>query len=171
MEKEKQWFSVAEVESQTGIPNQTIRRYINNHGVYLNPKKRGKGYFLSEESVKVIQEIRKLYDEGMTAQLVNDTLQERNIPMVITVSEGEQTMNIQVGEALSSMKKSIDEQNEVIRSLAEQMKKQQEYIDNRLEERDQRLISAIRESQDARREIAAEKEEKKSWIARLFKNK
>lgn len=168
MEKEKQWFSVIEVESQTGIPNQTIRRYINNHGVYLNPKKRGKGYFLSEESVKVIQEIRKLYDEGMTAQLVNDTLQERNIPMVITVSEGEQTMNIQVGEALSSMKKSIDEQNEVIRSLAEQIKKQQEYIDNRLEERDQRLIAAIRESQEARREIAAEKEEKKSWFARLF---
>lgn len=170
MKKEKQWFSVVEVESQTGIPNQTIRRYINNHGVYLNPKKRGKGYFLSEESVKVIQEIRKLYDEGMTAQLVNDTLQERNIPMVITVSEGEQTMNIQVGEALSSMKKSIDEQNEVIRSLAEQMKKQQEYIDERLEQRDQRLIAAIRESQEVRREIAAEKEKKKkNWFTHFFK--
>lgn len=169
MKKEKQWFSVVEVESQTGIPNQTIRRYINNHGVYLNPKKRGKGYFLSEESIKVIQEIRKLYENGLTAQLVNDTLQERNIPMTITVSEGKQAMNIQVGEALNSMKKSIDEQNEVIRSLAEQMKKQQEYIDNRLEERDQRLIAAIKESQEARREIAAEKEKKRNWISRLFK--
>jgi DNA-binding transcriptional MerR regulator len=122
MEKEKEWFSVLEFEKQTEIPNQTIRRYINNHGVYLNPKKRGKSYYLVEESIKVIQEIRKLYNEGMTTQLVNDTLQERNIPMTITVSEGEEKVSVKVSEALQDMKKSMNEQNEVIRSLLEQMK-------------------------------------------------
>jgi DNA-binding transcriptional MerR regulator len=173
MEKEKKWFSVLDVEKQTGIPNQTIRRYINNHGIYLNPKKRGKGYYLAEESVKVIQQIRKLYDEGMTAQLVNDTLHERNIPMTITISEREEKVSVQVDEALQDLKKGMDEQNEVIRSLVEQVKKQQEYIDNKLEERDKKLMAAIRETQEARKEISASQEEpkeekKKGWIARLF---
>jgi len=170
---EKKWFSVLDIEKQTGIPNATIRRYINNHGVHLNVKKQGKGYYLAEESIKILQEIRKLYDEGMTAQHVNDTLVERAIPMTITISEGEQKTNIHVSEALQDMQKSIDEQNQVIRSLVEQMKQQQEYIDNKLEERDKRLIAAIRESQEARKEIAASSQEKtqekkKGWLARLF---
>lgn len=175
MEKEKQWFSVLDVEKQTGIPNQTIRRYISNHGVYLNPKKRGKGYYLSEESVKIIQEIRKLYDEGMTAQLVNDTLQERNIPMTITINEGEEKMSVHVSEALQDLKKGMDQQNEVIRSLVEQMKKQQEYIDNKLKERDKKLIESLRKMQEARKEIVAShekptEEKQKGWLARLFGN-
>lgn len=162
MDKEKKWFSVLEVEKQTGIPNQTIRRYINNHGVYLNPKKRGKGYYLAEESIKVIQEIRKLYDEGMTAQLVNDTLLERNIPMTITINEGEEKVSVHVSEALQDLKKGMDEQNKVIRSLVEQMKKQQEYIDNKLEERDRKLIESLREIQEGKKQItAAENEEVK----------
>lgn len=172
MDKEKKWFSVLEVEKQTGIPNQTIRRYINNHGVYLNPKKQGKGYYLSDESIKVIQEIRKLYEEGMTAQLVNDTLLEKNIPMTIIVNEGEEKVSVQVSQALRDLKKSmderVDEQNEIIRSLVEQIKKQQEYIDNKLEERDQKLITAIRENQEAKQQTAIS-QEKKSWVSRLFK--
>lgn len=176
MEREKKWFSVLDIEKQTGIPNQTIRRYINNHGIYLNPKKRGKGYYLTEESIKVIQKIRKLYDEGMTAQLVNDTLQERNIPMTIVVNEGEEKSSIQINEVLQEFKKSMDEQNEVIRSLVEQIKKQQEYIDNKLEERDLRLIESTKEIQEAKKQIAAvnqgeikEKKKKKGWLTRIFK--
>jgi DNA-binding transcriptional MerR regulator len=170
MNKEKKWFSVLDVEKETGIPNQTIRRYINNHGVYLNPKKQGKGYYLADESIKVIQEIRKLYEEGMTAQQVNDTLVERAIPMTITISEGEQKVSVHVGEALQDLKESMDEQNKVIRSLVEQVQKQQEYIDTKLEERDRRLIESLREMQEARKEIAvlSHEEEKKGWFARVF---
>lgn len=174
MDKEKKWFSVLDVEKQTSIPNQTIRRYINNHGVYLNPKKQGKGYYLTEESIKVLEEIRKLYEEGMTAQLVNDALLERNIPMTITISEGEEKVSVQVSEALQDLKKSMVEQNEVIRSLVEQMKKQQEYIDTKLEERDRKLMESLREMQESRKQIAAasheeiKEEKKKGWLARFF---
>ncbi len=165
---EKEWFNVLEVEKQTGIPNQTIRRYINNHGVYLNPKKRGKSYYLSKESIKVIQEIRKLYSEGLTAQLVNDTLQEKKLPMTITVSAGEEKVSAQISESLQNMQKSIDEQNEVIRSLAEQIKNQQEYIDCKMEERDRRLIKAMKESMEVKKQIAVSQEQKKSWWKKLF---
>lgn len=170
MNREKEWFSVLDIEKQTGIPNQTLRRYINNHGHHLNVKKQGKAYYLADESIKVIQEIRKLYEEGMTAQQVNDTLVERAIPMTITISDGEQKISVHVGEALQDLKESINEQNKVIRSLVEQVQKQQEYIDTKLEDRDRRLIESLREMQETKKGIAsAQEEKKKGFFARLFK--
>jgi len=53
--------------------------------------------------------------------------------MTITISEGEENVSVQVSRALQDLKKDMDEQNEVIRSLVEQIQKQQEYIDNRIE--------------------------------------
>jgi hypothetical protein len=172
---DKEWFSVLDVEKKTGIPNQTLRRYISVHGHHLNVKKQGKGYYLADEAVKVIQEIRKLYEGGLTSQQVNDSLVEKAIPMIVNISEGEQKVSIHVGEALQELRKTLDEQNKAIRSqnelinsLAEQIQKQQEYIDNKLEERDQKLMAAIRENQEAKKQVAVSQEKKKSWISRLF---
>lgn len=52
--------------------------------------------------------------------------------------------------------------------LLEQLEKQQNYIENSVEERDKKLMLAIKESMEMRRQIATEeaeleKEKKKSW--------
>ncbi|MER1987402.1 MAG: DUF3967 domain-containing protein, partial [Solibacillus sp.] len=47
--------------------------------------------------------------------------------------------------------------------LLEQLEKQQNYIENSIDERDKKLMLAIRESLESRRQIAAEEEKKKSW--------
>ncbi|MEK5187228.1 DUF3967 domain-containing protein [Solibacillus sp. FSL W7-1324] len=43
------------------------------------------------------------------------------------------------------------------------MEKQQNYIENSINERDKKLMLAIKESMETRRQLAAEEEKKKSW--------
>jgi DNA-binding transcriptional MerR regulator len=177
MHKQVEWLTVLAIEKQTGIPNATIRRYIRNHGHHLNIRKKGKSYSIADESISVMERIRSLYDEGKALEQVEEALIKAGTPVTVTVIEDDERMNINVGEALVSMDGRIDEQNKIIRSLVEQMQKQQEtlqkqqeFITNTLEERDKRLIEVIRETQETKKQIAAANhpEEKRGWFARLF---
>ena len=52
------------------------------------------------------------------------------------------------------MQKSIDEQRKVIQSLVEQIQKQQEYINNKLEEKNRRLMAGIKENEESIKQAA-----------------
>lgn len=63
-----------------------------------------------------------------------------------------------------------NEQQQFNQQLIEQLQKQQDYIKNSIEERDKKLMFAIKESMEIRRQLAAAEEErvenekkKKSW--------
>lgn len=154
MTKENEWLTVLDIENQIKIPNATIRRYIRNHGHHLNIRKKGKSYFIASESISILLEIRKQYDEGKSLEEVEETLVQKGNPVTITVTAGDKQMTVNVGEALQAMEKAMHEQNKLIESLIDQMKKQQEYIDTRLKERDSMLMVAIRENQETRKQVA-----------------
>lgn len=175
---EKEWLTVLAAEKETRIPNATIRRYIRNHGHHLNIKKKGKSYFIATDSIKVMKDIRKLYDEGKSLEQVEESLVNMGVPMTITVTEDDERMTVDVGEALQDLKEGMNKQNEIIQSLVEQINRQQEYIDTKLEDRDRRLMAAIREAQEVKEIAAAQEEkkkedkpvEKKGWLTRLFRS-
>lgn len=85
---------------------------------------------------------------------VEETLFQTGNPVTITVNADDKLMTVNVGEALQDMKKAMNEQNKIIQSLVEHMHKQQEYIDTKLEERDRKLMAAIRENQESRKQVA-----------------
>lgn len=154
MNENYEWLTVLDIEKQLKIPNATIRRYIRNHGHHLNIRKKGKSYFIASDSISTFLEIRKQYDEGKSLEEVEATLVQKGNPVTITVTAGDKQMTVNVGEALQDMKKAMHEQNKLIESLIDQMKKQQEYIDTRLKERDSMLMVAIRENQESRKQVA-----------------
>lgn len=154
MTTEIEWLTVLELERQIKIPNATIRRYIRNHGHHLNIRKKGKSYFVASDSIPVVLDIRQQYEDGKSQEQVEEAFIQKGNPMTITVTADDKQMTVNVGESLQDMKKSIHEQNKLIESLIDQMKKQQEYIDTRLEERDRLLVAAIRENQEGRKQIA-----------------
>jgi len=158
MNKDVEWLTVLTVEKQTKIPNATIRRYIRNHGHHLNVQKKGKSYFIASESIPIVLNIRKQYDDGKSLDQVEEALLETSNPVIITVNADGKQMTVNVGEALQDMNKAMHEQNKVIQSLVEHMQKQQEYIDTRLEERDKMLMTAIRENQESKKQMAADQE-------------
>lgn len=158
----EKWFSVMEIEKQTGIPDATIRRYIRNHGHHLQIKKRGKSYLIASESLTVIKKIRELYDKGKQSEDVDDILRRMNIPVTITVTDDENEMTINASEVLVQLQKDMNEQKKFNQSLLETLQKQQEYISTKLEERDKRLMESIREIQAAKKETAST-HSKKWW--------
>ena len=154
MNTDNEWLTVLAVEKQTKIPNATIRRYIRNHGHHLNIRKKGKSYTIAPESIPIVLNIRQQYDDGKSLEQVEETLFQTGNPVTITVNADDKLMTVNVGEALQDMKKAMNEQNKIIQSLVEHMHKQQEYIDTKLEERDRKLMTAIRENQENRKQVA-----------------
>jgi DNA-binding transcriptional MerR regulator len=71
---------------------------------------------------------------------------------------------------IAELKRMIEEQNDQIRKLGEVITKQNEYINSKLEVRDQEFMKGLRELQETKRLIAAEQEseEKKSFWHKLF---
>lgn len=169
MNKDIEWLTVLDVEKQTHIPNATIRRYIRNHGHHLNIKKKGKSYYIASESTQIMLNIRQLYEDGKNLEQVEDALITAGIPVTITVTEDDKQMTVNIGEALQDMQKTMNEQTKVIQSLVEQIQKQQEYINDMLEEKNE-FIPAIKENEKSLKQVAAanHEEEKKGWIARLL---
>lgn len=161
MKNDNEWLTVLDIEKQIKIPNATIRRYIRNHGHHLNIKKKGKSYFLASESIPIVLDIRKQYDEGKSQEQVEENFIQKGNPVTITVNADDKQMTVNVGEALQDMKNAMHEQNKIIEILVEQIKRQQEYIDTKLEERDQILIAAIRANQESQKEVGAEVRQKK----------
>jgi Fic family protein len=165
------WFSVVEIEKQTNIPDATIRRYIRNHGHHLQIKKRGKSYLIANESLTTIKTIRSLYDKGKQSEDIEETLRKMNMPVTVTVTDNEKEMTVSSSEVLVQLQKDMNEQKKFNQSLLETLQKQQEYINTKLEERDQVLLQSIRELQEAKKQIASSEEEKmkkKGFFSSLF---
>src|SRR5699024_587347 len=69
---------------------------------------------------------------------------------------------------MTEMKDMIHKQNEIIMQLSEKIDKQQEYINNNLAERDQKLMKILEDNIETQKQIASENEKKGFW-KRLFK--
>lgn len=103
------WLTISEIELKTGIPNQTLRRYIRLHGHHLRTTKRHKSYMVAEESVSVLTQIRDRYANGATTEEVEDYLAAKGIPVTITVNDHGEQVNISASEALEYLRKDIKE--------------------------------------------------------------
>ncbi|PFJ16530.1 DNA-binding protein [Bacillus cereus] len=69
-------------------------------------------------------------------------------------------------EQYNELKEMIQQQNEILKQMSKKMNEQQRYIDERLERRDQQLMSAIRGMQEEKRvllETAAATKKKPWW--------
>ncbi|GIO25348.1 DUF3967 domain-containing protein [Oceanobacillus sp. J11TS1] len=167
---EKEWFTVAEMEKETNIPHQTIRRYIKVHGHHLHLKKQHKSFFINYSSIDVILKIRKMYSDGKTSESVDEILANSNIPMTIDLEKDNEQVSIHVPNMLQELNNNIVamnhkmvKQEEFNAELLEQVRKQQKYIDERLSKRDEALIKAMNEVMDTKRQLAATEQNKKKW--------
>jgi PAS domain S-box-containing protein len=77
------WLSIAQVEKETGIPNRTIRRYMEQH-TYLMVKKQHRKYMFSVDSLPILLKIREYYANGMNVHQVNEILSQLDVVTVLT---------------------------------------------------------------------------------------
>ncbi|MEN1990785.1 hypothetical protein [Paenibacillus hubeiensis] len=104
---EDEWRTISELTQKYGVPQPTIRRYLDRHGHYLKVKKIGKTFHVHVESLPVIERIRELYAAGMNGERVELALSESRSPVHITIEETERVVSLE--QALATMARRIGE--------------------------------------------------------------
>lgn len=177
-------YTPKEVFTTLDIGDSTLRKWClslekNGYGFIRNDKNRR---IYVEGDLVVLRHFQNLVKENMpldnAAKLVVDRFGKGAFE-VSTVSvpaeKGEERHDLDGSntEDIKELKGLVENQNDLIKELISRMDQQQKYIDERLEQRDRKLMESIRESQEERKALlqlaaAQEGEKKKGFFARLF---
>ena len=159
------------------IKESTLRKYagiLKNVGYEFHVNDKGqRGYF--DKDVVVLRrflEVKASSDMTLNqaANAVISWVEQSDMSLrVIRESEIEKRYSSDINE----LKETIEKQNELLQALMQKMDRQQEYIDQSLEERDKKLMESIRISQETKQlliesEAAKDEERTKSFWYRLF---
>ncbi|WP_259300279.1 helix-turn-helix domain-containing protein, partial [Bacillus clarus] len=87
MENNQEWISVNDLAKKVDVSENTLKRYIRRHEQFLTVKQGNRSkYFIHSDSVKIMKQIKKLYNDNMNEEEVNKKLQASGVPLIITVS-------------------------------------------------------------------------------------
>ena len=156
---ENDYFTVTEMENETKIPHQTIRRYMKIHGHYLVMKKSHRSFLIHEKSIKTLNTIRSLYSEGKTSKQVDDHLINNGFALNLDTENKHEDMSNIVPSTLQELKDDLNILHEklndqekfnqlLLEKIFEQNEKielQQKQIDERLTKRDELLFKKMSE--------------------------
>ena len=151
------------VSKMLGVQESTLRKYcalMQKHQYEFNKNSVGHRIFYSRD-VEMIREIVTLKNSGsLTLNEAVKAILESDIDDITDTAPIRNTDYSKLLEEFEAFKKSQMQFNQ---KLLERLEKQQSYIENSIDERDKKLMLAIKESMETRRQIAAEEENKKSW--------
>jgi DNA-binding transcriptional MerR regulator len=176
------WLLVSDISEKIGVPVETVRRYIRNHGVHLRVKKIHKKYEVHSESLDVFKQIRELYADGKNIQEVEQTLSNRGVPMTINVNvDDDESVTVSVADELQRMNEKLTQQEEFNKLLVEKLDQQQaefkqelkqleRQLENKIEQSKVEELRIMREERVAMIETSAtqEQQQKKGFFKRLF---
>jgi hypothetical protein len=170
MDELQEWIAVSELVKTLGTSENTIKRYIRRHESFLSVKQGNRGkYYVHQESVKALKYIKKLYNENLNEDEVNQHLKASGMAMVITVpTEDEQIVNMldtmnKWNERFEQLERINQKQSEELAELKLLLQKQTEYLDQRMSERDQILMATAREIQNTKKQISSTEQKKRKW--------
>jgi DNA-binding transcriptional MerR regulator len=151
---DEKWLTVSGLAERFGIPQPTIRRYIERHGHHLHTKKHHKSYLISEESIPVLVRIREGYSDGMNSDQVETLLAASGAPTIITVSDVSDQSGERMSVSLEAVIAGFKRQEEFNRLLLESL--QRERVENqRQREEDREKIDRLTELMIQQKEAAA----------------
>src|SRR3954463_14990640 len=127
------------------IPENSLKRYLQEHQEYLNFKKEHNRYIVHISEIETITLIRKLYADGLKREEVNAKLEESGIPMTITFDADENQSLVSVNHELTDMKKLV--------SFLVQQNEQSRLQQNKVKEQNKHLIHEVQELKDTIEEI------------------
>ncbi|MEH7486117.1 DUF3967 domain-containing protein [Priestia megaterium] len=182
MKASKQWVSAEEMAKQVKVSAMTIKRNCQTYKDFINVKQGEKNkYLIDSSSLPVFLFIAKMRNKrSLQSAQILELLVEEGFPKIydtenINSSEQQPEQSLEnkgfvpVQEIESMVAKRVQEElkkhehflSEWTLKQEEQQRKFQEELIKRLDDRDQKLISSIRELQESKLEIAASIEEPK----------
>ena len=138
----EKYLSIQEIESQLHIPNTTIRRYIKLFREHIEIIKKGNQYFVSENSLLVLERIRELYNEGKIQHEIDVILNrgksvvDEHCPRGKSVVDNDEAMSLLnsiekkqaelITELIKHNKRIVDSKDQTITMLTKQLEYERE---------------------------------------------
>lgn len=156
-------YDTVTVSKMLGVQESTLRKYcalMQKHQYEFNKNSVGHRVFYPKD-VEVIKEIVTLKNSGsLTLSQAVKAILESDID---DITDAAPIANPDYSKLLEVFETFKNNQMQFNQKLLEQLEKQQNYIENSIDERDKKLMLALKESMETRRQLAAEEEKKKSW--------
>lgn len=181
MEQENRQFmkayTVTEVSKEIDIPAGTIRQWEKSlEGALTIPRDDKGARYYTDFEIATLRNIKTLRERGLSFEAIRGVLNNsedyRSVAVQPTVPAMTQAEAIQTIRSLQEAVEALSSRMEIVvqeavrrevATISEALNQQQEYIEQSLEARDQRLMQALREMQQQRQQAAAENEKKKWW--------
>ncbi|MEH7004080.1 DUF3967 domain-containing protein [Priestia megaterium] len=182
MKTSKQWLSAEDMAKQVKVSAMTIKRNCQTYKDFINVKQGEKNkYLIDSSSLPIFLFIAKMRNKrSLQSAQILELLEEEGFPKIYdeenintSKQQTEQSLDKQgivpVQDIESMVAKRVQEElkkhehflSEWTLKQEEQQRKFQEGLLKRLDDRDQKLMSSIRELQESKLEIAASIEEPK----------
>ena len=165
-------YDTGMVSKVLGVQESTIRKYcslLQKHHYEFNKNTVGHRIFYRKD-IEILKKIIDLKNSGvLTLNEAVKTILESDRENIDDISVVESISKPDYNKLLEEFKAFKNDQMEFNQQLFEQLQKQQEYIKTSIEDRDQKLMFALKESMEARRQLAAaeavavEESKKRSW--------
>ncbi|MEK5081123.1 DUF3967 domain-containing protein [Solibacillus sp. FSL W7-1436] len=156
-------YDTVTVSKMLGVQESTLRKYcalMQKQQYEFNKNSVGHRVFYPKD-VEVIKEIVTLKNSGsLTLSQAVKAILESDID---DITDAAPIANPDYSKLLEVFETFKNNQMQFNQKLLEQLEKQQNYIENSIDERDKKLMLALKESMETRRQLAAEEEKKKSW--------
>ena len=127
-----QYLTIKELkEALPEIPENSLKRYLQEHEEYLNFKKDHNRYKIHVSEIEKLKMIRQYYSDGLKKEEVNIKLEESGFPITITIDHDNNTSLVSINSELTDMKKLISflvQQNEQTRIQSNKIKDQNQQL-------------------------------------------
>ena len=149
------------VSKVLGVQSSTIRKYcalMQKYGYEFNKNSVGHRVFYKKD-ILIIKEIVELKNSGSLT--LTDAVRTILNLDIADITDIDSMPSLSYEKLLKEFEEFKNQQMEFNKKLLEQLEKQEDYIKNSINERDLKLIAAIKESIETRKQIAEER--RKSW--------
>lgn len=168
-------YQTSEVATMLDLAVPTVRKYsqiLENKGyTFLRGKGTGQhqARLFIEKDIKALRYLKDIREKGnMTVDQATSIVIERFGKGAIQPIRSNDIQHIDDSDKrYNELKELMQQQSELIQGLTDKVDKQQEYINERLKERDRLLMQSINEMLDSKKQIEAPAE-KKGFFSRLF---
>lgn len=157
----EKWLSVAELSKQAQVPESTARRYLTKYERFFRFDDRQRGRRYEPQSVPILVFIQNCYSQGMEAQEIEEAL-AKQFPMTVFTGESPQVV-MQPSTLTLATKDDLEAVLSEVRAVREENQRFHQYLEQRIEDRDRKLMETLRLMTEARQEIATTIQEKKKW--------
>lgn len=169
-------YTTKEVATRLRIAVPTVRKYaqVLESEQYNYIKSESGARLFVENDINAFYYFMELRQANISVEASAKIVTEKfSTGAIQHVSGGNTENNPNTSEDIKELKEMVHKQSELIEQLTKRLDQQQEYMNNKIEQRDQHLMELMNNTLEEKRELAATIEEdnkKKGFWRRLFKN-